>query len=231
MGNLVLGIKDKIKQYSKGAKVRIKKSSYGELWQDPKYVEEDGEYESMINSRPLMIEFIKKYLEKIKPQTALEVGCGTGYFPIKHKNLFHEYTGFDIGTPAINFCKKKSEFEFIEGDFIKMDLNRKFDLVFTQSVIDHVYDPDSFLKQIVKHTKKYALVCAYRGFFPDYDEHKMEYFNRGGFYHNELSVKKLKETLLSTGLKEEQFSIHKQANGRGRKNTIRNFDTVVEIEI
>lgn len=223
--------RDKLKQYSKGLKVRFKKSSYGELWQDESYVKDNGEYESMIKSRPLMIEFIKKYIEKINPETTLEIGCGTGYFPIKHKNLFQKYTAMDIGKPAIDFCRKNSEFEFLEGDFIKTDLNRKFDLVFTQSVIDHVYDPNEFLKQIVKHTKKHALICAYRGYFPEYEDHKMEYFNRGGFYHNELSVKKIKETLLNYGLTNNQFSIHKQANGRGRKNEIRNFDTVVEIEL
>lgn len=222
-------ISDKIRRYSKGIKVRVKKTQFGEIWQDPTYVEKH--YDKMVEDRPLMTRFIIDYLSNKRPKSSLEIGCGAGIFPIKFKNLFQEYTGVDIGKPAIDHCKANSNFEFVQGDFIKMDLKKKYDLVFTQSVIDHVYDPDAFLTNVVNHTKKYALVSAYRGFFPDYPEHRVEYFNRGGFYHNELSAKKLGKILGNLGLSEKQFSITRQANGRNLKNPIRNFDTVIEIEI
>ena len=59
--------------------------------------------------------------------TALEVGCGDGFYPIKFKNLFEnkEYLGLDIGEPAIDFCKKKSDFNFMCGDLLKIKLDKK----------------------------------------------------------------------------------------------------------
>ena len=46
--------------------------------------------------------------EKIKQ--ILEIGCGTGVYPIKLKELFSdiEYTGTDISETAIKQCKKNN---------------------------------------------------------------------------------------------------------------------------
>ncbi|PCI61484.1 MAG: hypothetical protein COB34_01265, partial [Methylophilaceae bacterium] len=64
-------------------------------------------------------------IEKSKKdiRTVLEVGCGTGVYPIKHKELFQDksYTGIDISKENIEYCKKKSKFDFECGDFIKMN--------------------------------------------------------------------------------------------------------------
>ena len=63
------------------------------------------------------------------------------------------YTGLDFSESGIDYCKQNSDFEFIAGDFIKMDLSGKYDLVFSHAVIDHVYDPDLFLEKIAKATE------------------------------------------------------------------------------
>ena len=59
-------------------------------------------------------------------KTVLEIGCGMGIYPIKFKNLFEnkEYLGLDIGEPAIDFCKKKSDFNFMCGDLLKIKLDK-----------------------------------------------------------------------------------------------------------
>ena len=56
---------------------------------------------------------------------------------LHNKKLFEnmEYTGIDISTTAINFCKENSDFIFICDDFIKMDLDKKFDLIYSHAVV------------------------------------------------------------------------------------------------
>ncbi len=83
------------------------------------------------------------------------------------------YTGTDISKDAIEFCKKNSSFNFIQGDFIKMELPQKYDLIYSHAVVDHVYDIDAFIEKIVKNCLKYAYINSYRGYFPELLKHKM----------------------------------------------------------
>ena len=157
----------------------------------------------------------KKYLNSHNDiKTILEVGCGTGVYPIQQNELFvgKKYTGLDFSKPNIEFCKQHSDFEFIQGDFIKINLDKKYDLVYSHAVIDHVYDIDEFLRKIVKFCGKYAYVNAYRGFFPNLVDHKMNWRDDDHCYYNDLSITKTKKVLLDTGLSEDEFLIRKQEN-------------------
>ena len=157
-------------------KIRIiGKSEYGnKQWEK---ADKDW-YKEIHNENTELHKDFQKYLSsKNDVITILEVGCGTGVYPIQQKDLFIEkkYTGLDFSKPNIKFCKEHSDFEFIQGDFIKMELDRSFDLVYSHAVIDHVYDIDEFLRKIIKLCKKYAYVNAYRGYFPEIDEHIMNW--------------------------------------------------------
>ncbi|MCH6575261.1 MAG: methyltransferase domain-containing protein [Bacteroidetes bacterium] len=152
--------------------------------------------------------FINFLQNKTDVKTVLEVGCGNGAYPIKFKELFlnKEYEGIDIGKPAIEYCNKNSNFKFILGDFIKMKIDKKRDLVFSLTVIDHVYDIEGFLSKIVQACKKYAFVSSYRGYFPDKQKHSMLWVNSKGCYFNDLSVKEIKRTLRKNGLSEDELT-------------------------
>ena len=167
---------DKIRKNNlgrKGIKKRIrdlKKVEYGKGWQKVDFEFYNGIY----NTRPLLHQDFIKYLEsKDNVYTVLEIGCGAGTYPIEFKYLFEdkEYVGLDIGKPSIEYCKKHSSFKFICGDLINIDFDSKFDLVFSNAVIDHVYDIEKFLDKILKITKKFAYISAYRGYFPSLEEH------------------------------------------------------------
>ncbi len=185
------------------------KSDYGKTWQD----KDKDWYSELFGATPLFhqnfIEFLKS---KQDVKTVLEIGCGAGVYPIQHKELFTNimYTGIDISEPGIEHCKKNSSFNFICDDFIKMDLSEKYDLIFSQSVVDHVYDIDSFLGKIVKHCKKYAYVSSYRGYFPDLEKHKMRWNDDDGCYYNNLSVKQIAKVMTDNGLKNDEFTIRSQ---------------------
>lgn len=202
----------------KGLKKRIrnlKKSSYGRDWQRTDLVVTER-YVTLFERTPLIHKNFMNFLkEKNEVKTILEIGCGTGIYPIKFKELFYDkkYVGIDISKPAIGFCKKNSNFDFICGDFIKMDLQKQFDLVFSHSVIDHVYDINDFLSKIIKITKNYAYISAYRGYFPHLGTHQGIWDNEKGCYYNDLSVKEIKNVLIQNGLEEKDFSIRKQPSG------------------
>ena len=133
-----------------GLKQRVfGKSSYGNIvWKEASF----AWYET--NRNLDVLQDFKPYFNAKRKmiKTVLEVGCGAGVYPIKEKELFNgvEYTGNDFSENNIEYCKNHSDFNFIAGDFIKMDINQKYDLVYSHGVIDHVYDIDTFLLNLVK---------------------------------------------------------------------------------
>ena len=205
---LLEGIKNRIKNSG-----LLGKSEYGKTWQN----RDDEWYSKLFSATPIFHEnFIQFLKSKNDVKSVLEIGCGSGIYPIRYKELFSgiQYTGIDISPSAIEFCKKKSDFEFICGDLLKMNLEKKHDLVFSQSVIDHVYDVDLFITKIANATKKYAYVSSYRGYFPELKKHKMEWRDNDGCYYNDISVSKLRIALLESGLKEDEFQIRVQETGQ-----------------
>lgn len=172
---------------------------------------------------------MKWFSTKKNIKTVLEVGCGSGIYPIKFKEIFigMEYEGIDFGEPAIEFCKKYSTFKFTCGDFIKMDLDKKYDLIFSHAVIDHVYDIDAFLSKIVSCCKRYAYITSYLGYFPDLENHLMKWKSEIGCYHNKLSVKEIKRVLVESGLGENEFIIREQESGNSKDGIP--SETVIEI--
>ncbi len=204
------------------------KSTYGNKeWKKAN----NGWYAAIHDSNYLLHEnFIQYFKEKSDIKTILEVGCGTGIYPIRHPELFagKRYTGMDISQANIDFCKTNSEFEFICGDVIKMEFKNRYDLVFSHAVVDHVYDIDRFIINLLKACKKYAYINSYRGFFPDLKKHKMEWREADGCYYNDLSIKQVTQLLIDQGLKENEFLIRSQESGQKDQNV--NMQTVIEIK-
>jgi len=213
----------------RGLKRRIfGKSSYGN--QDWKNASNEW-YEGIHDSNYKLHENFIEYFNKIKPniQSVLEVGCGTGIYPIRHREMFDniEYTGIDFSKTNIEYCRKNSKFNFIDGDFIKMEV-KKYDLVFSHAVIDHVYDIDKFLTNLIKSCRKYAYINSYKGFFPEIERHEMKWRDEDNCYYNRISVKRVHELLLESGLSEDEFIIRKQESGQDEKDA--KTQLVIEIE-
>ena len=172
----------------------------------------------------------KKFLAEKSPSTVLEVGCGAGYYPRNLKELFTnmEYTGTDISETAIKFCKSKSAFNFICTDFLKNNLNKKFDLVFSHALIDHVYDVDLLIEKIMQSSKRFAYVTAYRGYFPDLERHVMRRNNLEGSYYNDISIKQISKKLADMGLQEHEYSFDSiKVADEGRAD---DWQTIIKIE-
>ena len=223
--------KNKAKEFAKTAKWKIfGKSQYGKFWNelDPQWW-----YDQRKTDTPnlLIEEDLKRYIiSKNNIRTILDVGCGAGAIPSRQKELFSKihYTGVDISESAITYCKKNLPFEFICGDFIKMEISKQYDLIYSLGVIDHVYDIEKFLTKILKICKKHAYIHSYRGYFPELKNHKQNWNDDEGSYYNDISVKQTKKFLINYGLKENQFTIRPQESDSPDKNL--KIQTIIEIE-
>ena len=119
------------------------KSRYGNVeWKNANF-----EWYSKIHDGNFLLhqDFMRYLKEKRDIKTVLEAGCGAGGYAIRHKDLFNglSYTGLDISKEDVEYCKKNSDFNFICGDLIKMEITKKYDLVYSHAVVDHVYDIDT----------------------------------------------------------------------------------------
>ena len=189
------------------------KSDYGNTdWKKASFEWYEGIHDENTKLHENFIEFLEAKRKSI--QTVLEVGCGTGVYPIKYSKLFNdlEYTGIDFSETNIEYCKNNSTFNFISGDFIKMDVKQEYDLVYSHAVVDHVYDIDGFIMNLVRSCKKFAYINAYRGFFPDLQKQEMKWRDEDNCYYNKISIKQIKKLLIENQLPENQFSIRAQKN-------------------
>lgn len=180
-------------------------------------------YNDIHNSNIKLHEDFIRYLSSKKDiQTVLEIGCGAGVYPIRYKHLFDglSYTGLDFSQEAIDYCKKNSKHNFLCGDFLKMDITEKYDLVYSHAVIDHVYDVDSFISKICFLSKKYAYINAYRGYYPNLKKHNMTWRDDDGCYYNDISLELVRKNLFENGLREDEFIIRPQENGFGITQTV-----------
>jgi SAM-dependent methyltransferase len=201
------------------------KSSYGNIdWKKANFKWYERIHDENIQLHANFIDFLD--IKRDLVETILEVGCGTGVYPIKYGKLFNglKYTGIDFSQTNIEYCKKNSTFNFISGDFIKMDVKQEYDLVFSHAVVDHVYDIDAFVMNLVKSCKKFAYINAYRGFFPDLVEHEMKWREDDNCYYNKISVKQIERLLLNNEITKNQFKIRSQDNGDIDKQLVIEID-------
>lgn len=151
-------------------------------------------YERMFFSKISSLNFLNQYLSEKKLSSVLEIGCSTGLLPKFMNNRFNnvKYTGLDFSEKSLQLAEKNyTSGNFLKGDFLQLSLEQDYDLILCLDVIDHVNDPDAFLKKIIQKTKKFGFIRAYRGYFDKIDNHIMEYRSNEGIYLNNLSIKKI----------------------------------------
>ena len=220
---------EKIKNKIKNSGITAK-ANYGKIWQEKLGDEQIQWYEGMHKSCLKMHDDFKEFLREKRPSSILEIGCGAGYYPINLKDLFidKEYVGIDISETAIEFCKSRSPFNFICTDFLKKNIDRKFDLIFSHALIDHVYDIDLFIEKIIKSSNRFVYVTAYRGYFPDLEKHVMRRNNLEGTYYNDVSIKQLTKKFMDMGLQKHEYSFNSiKVDNVGRDD---DWQTIIKIE-
>lgn len=130
-------------------------------------IESDGERQaptSLENVEPshlVRYDFAKKFLGK--EDIVLDIPCGCGYGSYLLSNYSKYVYGVDIFKNAIEHAEeffKKENISFLKGDMQKISEKFKenyFDKIISFEGIEHIQDPDLFLKEVSKIIKKEGL--------------------------------------------------------------------------
>lgn len=98
--------------------------------------------------------------------TILDIGCGSAYKLIENFN-HGTITGVEV-EPALSFLRKKypdNQWEKLENVYFK-----SFDMIICADVIEHIYDPDNFLKEITDKIRFKSFIIS----TPDRDSLKIK---------------------------------------------------------
>lgn len=101
----------------------------------------------------------KKYINK--QTNLLEVGCGSSTTSLYLCPKINNFIGIDISEKAIELSERKRMFfginnaKFIKGDCFNLNLkDNKFDIVWSQGLIEHFSDPKKILEEEKRVCKK-----------------------------------------------------------------------------
>ena len=136
------------------------------------------DWDIQATDEPFDTEEIKKVIDSLpeKPKSILDMGCGNGkWFPLLSQ--FGEYEGFDISSELIKIAMKKHSMgNFFTGNVETYKSDKKFDLAFSYTVLEHIVDKD-FPKAVenIKKLAKYILLVEPENFTSRYYCHNHDY--------------------------------------------------------
>lgn len=95
----------------------------------------------------------------LRSLNVLDCGCGDG---VDLEMLYHpkaQFWGIDISNTAINLAKNRfksnDNTHFIVGDIGQLDFpNEKFDLVYTAYTLEHLFNPEKVIREMIRVAKK-----------------------------------------------------------------------------
>jgi len=82
----------------------------------------------------------------------LEIGCGYGYLLDVARSFFGRRVGTDFSPEGAEIARATGAEGFV-GGIEQVPSDAKFDCVIGTQLIEHVYEPVSFVKRLVGHTK------------------------------------------------------------------------------
>jgi 2-polyprenyl-3-methyl-5-hydroxy-6-metoxy-1,4-benzoquinol methylase len=111
--------------------------------------------------------YVQQVAESVKPQSILDVGCGSGRFAVDLAVRGAEVTGLDFAEGMLTLARQRAETEgvadrceFLNEDFLAWDPRRHFDLVLAMGVFDYVKDAAPLLSKMTKVTRR-TLIASF----------------------------------------------------------------------
>jgi SAM-dependent methyltransferase len=133
----------------------------------------------------------------------LEVGCGRGVFYPQFFSRKH-YTGLEYSKRNTDWLIEHRAWrnhDYQNADIADWASEEKFDLVFSSGTIDNVPDMDGFIRGMVKNSRGKIYLTAYRGWFPDLQDHKISWSDATGAFYNDISPSRIEMLLNELGCK------------------------------
>ncbi|WP_130806427.1 class I SAM-dependent methyltransferase [Senegalia massiliensis] len=94
-----------------------------------------------------------------KGMKVLDIGCGTGNFSIRLKELGCEVIGIDISDEMLNIARKKAKEKNLDIEFLNMDIynlefdNESFDAAFSMAAFEFIKDTKKAMDEIFRVVK------------------------------------------------------------------------------
>lgn len=109
-----------------------------------------------------------------KGMKLLEIGCGRGEFLAGFKNLELDVAGADISPEASKF---QPAIPIVTCDIESQGLpmaDASFDIVYSKSLLEHMRDPGSYMKEAIRVLKPGGLLLT---MVPDWESNYLIYFD------------------------------------------------------
>jgi len=178
-----------------------KPATYGRWWNEnehgPKW------YRGLHMARVLAHNHFIRWAQDGKAlRDVLEIGCGrAAVYPDIFSSV--RYFGVDISRKEIDWSRAHDERAWHKYECVNATVARfppsSFDIVFAHAVIDHVPSASELLKTCVQASRQWIYLSAYRGWFPDLEEHNYQWDGDVTCYYNDLSPSKIRRTLEELG--------------------------------
>lgn len=157
-----------------------------------------------VGMRDIFYRAITNIYKKDANLMILDVGCGTGIV-MKDLERFGRVVGIDLEDTALKFCQKRNIGKLCLGSGVSLPFkDAAFDLVTAFSVVEHVQDDASFIKELSRVCKNSGRVIlstsAFNFLWSEHDiinEHKRRYTKNSlkeMFYRQRLAIEKVTYT-------------------------------------
>lgn len=94
----------------------------------------------------------------ITNKTVLDIGCGSGRYMVEYAKLgASKVVGVDFSREMLDLARRlgsisnfTDRLEYLQGDFLELQFNSKFDIVLAMGVFDYIEQPVRFLEKMVR---------------------------------------------------------------------------------
>ena len=116
----------------------------------------EGYSDYALQEKPLTATF-KRFLKQLDAMgltggTLLEVGCGYGYLLGAARPYFDKIAGTDFSSKAVERAKPLAD-AIYQGGVDALPEGERFDCIIAVEVIEHIYDPNRFIDQLIARLK------------------------------------------------------------------------------
>lgn len=135
---------------------RPTEASMLQLYSEEAYFEGEGNgYNSYLEQEMALRATFRRLMMNMKRNcltggTLLEIGCGYGYLLEEAKNFYRIRVGTDFSSQAVEQARRRAN-HIYQGGIEQIPSGEKFDCIIATQVIEHVYQPKTFLKQLSNH--------------------------------------------------------------------------------
>ena len=175
---------------------------YNENYWDGEIVDPDGNKRNLIAERENKLKNwygdIPNFINKFDNPKVLDVGCGLGFLLSAVKSKFR--TGLETSSFAIKYIKEHfPEIEIITGDTDDLrKIDNKFDIIIAYHVLEHLNDPNKFIKNIKNRLNKSGKIIIgtpiIETFLSNYFNKNYRLYNKSHkIIFNEKTLKKIFE--------------------------------------